>query len=67
VDETDAVRTHALMDAVIKDWRNAGVSEFVYLIQMGDDGPVKVGRAVDPLKRVTCSSAATPRNWCCAT
>jgi hypothetical protein len=36
---------------IVAEWRAAGVSEFVYLMQMGDDGPVKVGRALDPDKR----------------
>ena len=36
---------------VIKAWRTAGVTQFVYFIQEADGGPVKIGTAADPLKR----------------
>lgn len=40
------------VEAVINEWRAVGVPQFVYFIQQGDDGPVKIGTAVDPLERL---------------
>lgn len=40
------------VEAVINEWRAAGVPQFVYFIQQGDDGPVKIGTAADPLERL---------------
>jgi hypothetical protein len=41
-------------------WRQKGKNQFVYIIQSGDDGPVKIGTAKDPIMRVAELQTGSP-------
>lgn len=45
----------------ITNWRAAGVTQFVYFVQEGDDGPVKIGTAIDPEQRLAGLQGGNPR------
>lgn len=46
---------------VVKFWKAADRRGFVYLIQEGDDGPIKIGAAHDPQKRAAMLQCGNPR------
>lgn len=43
-------------------WTEAGVDQFVYFAQEADDGPVKIGTARNPVKRLAMLQTGNPRD-----